>query len=76
MNEESKENIINWINQEKRIKTLPLTEIGYPCRLVKNEGYKSPLSFKGLEYTQELENLKKQLEILLLDSSITIWKSN
>jgi DNA polymerase elongation subunit (family B) len=57
MNEEQQEEIVKWINSEKeRIKTLPLTDIGFPCRISKNiEGYKSiPIFLRALQYTQEL----------------------
>lgn len=62
MNEEPKEEIIKWINGEKeRIKTLPLIDIGYPCRISKETGsYKSiPIFLRGLEYTQELIKFEK-----------------
>jgi DNA polymerase elongation subunit (family B) len=62
MNEEPKEEIIKWINSEKeRIKTLPLIDIGYPCRISKETGsYKSiPIFLRGLEYTQELIKFEK-----------------
>jgi len=57
MNEESKENIINFIKVEKgRIKELPLIDIGFPCRISKEEGsYKSvPIFIRALNYTKEL----------------------
>jgi len=57
MNEESQEKIVEFINTEKiRIKTLPLIDIGFPCRIVKNtDGYKSiPVFLRALQYTQEL----------------------
>jgi DNA polymerase elongation subunit (family B) len=57
MNEEPKEGIIKWINSEKeRIKTLPLIDVGFPCRISKNaEEYKSiPVFLRALQYTQEL----------------------
>ena len=57
MNEESQESIIKWINLEKeRIKTLPLMNVGFPCRISKpKEGYKSiPIFLRALGYTQEL----------------------
>lgn len=57
MNEESKEEIIKWINfQKERIKTLPLIDIGFPCRISKEAGaYKSiPIFLRALQYTQEL----------------------
>lgn len=57
MNEESKEEIIRFINDEKiRIKTLPLIDIGFPCRISKEVGtYKSiPVFMRALQYTQEL----------------------
>lgn len=64
MNEESKENIINWINSEKeRIKTLSIIDIGFPCRLTKTtEDYKSiPIHIRALEYTKEIINFDKRL---------------
>jgi len=57
INEEPQEEIIKWINVEKeRIKTLPLIDIGFPCRISKEVGtYKSiPIFMRGLEYTKEL----------------------
>jgi DNA polymerase elongation subunit (family B) len=57
MNEESKEEIIRFINDEKiRIKSLPLKMIGFPCRISKAaETYKSiPIFLRALQYTQEL----------------------
>jgi DNA polymerase elongation subunit (family B) len=63
MNEEPQEGIVKWINSEKeRIKTLPLIDVGFPCRISKpKEGYKSiPIFLRALEYTQELNpNFKK-----------------
>ena len=63
MNEEPKEEIIKWINKEKeRIKTLPLIDVGYPCRISQKEGYKSiPIFLRGLEYTQELIKFEKNV---------------
>jgi DNA polymerase elongation subunit (family B) len=57
MNEEPKEEIIRWINLEKeRIKTLPLIDVGFPCRISKEaDTYKSiPIFLRALQYTQEL----------------------
>jgi DNA polymerase elongation subunit (family B) len=57
MNEEPQEEIVKWINSEKeRIKTLPLIDIGFPCRISKETGtYKSiPVFLRALQYTQEL----------------------
>jgi DNA polymerase elongation subunit (family B) len=57
MNEESQEKIVEFINSEKeRIKTLSLTDIGFPCRISKEvETYKSiPVFIRALQYTQEL----------------------
>jgi len=57
MNEELQEEIVKWINSEKeRIKTLPLVDIGFPCRISKEvETYKSiPVFIRALQYTQEL----------------------
>jgi len=56
MNEEPIEECVKWINSEKeRIKTLPLIDIGFPCRISKTEGYKSiPIFLRALQYTQEL----------------------
>jgi DNA polymerase I len=55
--------IVDFINSEKeRIKTLPLIDVGFPCRISKpKEGYKSiPIFLRALEYTQELNpNFKK-----------------
>jgi DNA polymerase I len=57
MNEDPKEEIIKWINVEKlRIRTLPLIDVGFPCRITKDaETYKSiPVFLRALQYTQEL----------------------
>jgi len=57
MNEEPQAEIIKWINSEKeRIKTLPLIDVGFPCRISKEAGtYKSiPIFLRALQYTQEL----------------------
>jgi len=63
MNEESRESIQKWIELEKeRIKTLPLTDIGFPCKITKDASlYKSiPIFVRGLIYAQEiLPNFKK-----------------
>ena len=61
MNEEPKDKIIMWINSEKeRIKTLPLIEIGFPCRISQKSDYKSiPIFLRGLEYTKELIKFEK-----------------
>ena len=64
MNEESKESIIEWINSEKeRIKTLPLIDIAFPCKLSKQkEAYRSiPIFMRALEYTQEMISFEKRL---------------
>lgn len=57
MKEESKESIEQFINQQKEIiKTRPLTEIGFPCKLSKlEESYSSiPIFMRGLRYTTDL----------------------
>jgi len=57
MNEEPQGEIVKWINSEKeRIKTLPLIDVGFPCRISKDaEEYKSiPVFMRALQYTQEL----------------------
>ena len=57
MNEESRESIEKWIESEKeRIKTLPLTDIGFPCKITKDASlYRSvPVFVRGLTYTQEI----------------------
>jgi len=61
MNEEPQDKIIEFINTEKeRIKTLPLTDIGFPCRISQTEGYKSiPIFLRALEYTKELVEFNK-----------------
>jgi DNA polymerase elongation subunit (family B) len=63
MNEEPQEEIIKWINLEKeRIKTLPLIDVGFPCRISQKEGYKSiPIFLRGLSYTQELIKFEKNV---------------
>jgi DNA polymerase elongation subunit (family B) len=61
MNEESQESIVKYVNQEiERIKTLPLLDIGFPCRLKTDKVYDSPPIFtRGLEYTNELIKFNK-----------------
>jgi DNA polymerase elongation subunit (family B) len=61
MNEESQQEIVRFINDEKiRIKSLPLIEIGFPCRISQKEDYKSiPIFMRGLDYTKELINFDK-----------------
>jgi DNA polymerase elongation subunit (family B) len=61
MNEEPQEEIVKFINSEKeRIKTLPLIDIGFPCRISQKEGYKSiPIFMRALEYTKELIKFDK-----------------
>jgi hypothetical protein len=56
MNEKSQEEIVKFINSEKeRIKTLPLIDIGFPCRINAEKDYKSiPIFMRGLEYTKEI----------------------
>jgi len=57
MNEETQEEIVRFINDEKiRIKSLPLIDIGFPCRISKEvDSYKSiPVFMRALQYTQEL----------------------
>lgn len=64
MNDATKEEIITFINSEKeRIKTLPLIDVGYPCKLSKSaDEYKSiPVFMRALEYTQELVPFEKRL---------------
>lgn len=57
MNEEPKEKIVEWINNEKeRIKTLPATDIGFPARLTKEDKeYKTIITnAKGTIYQRKL----------------------
>jgi len=57
MNEETKEDIFKWITAEKlRIKTLPILDIGFPCKISKAaEEYKSiPVHIRALAYTKEI----------------------
>jgi hypothetical protein len=57
MNEEPQEKIVAFINTEKeKIKTLPLNDVGFPCRISKAaDEYKSiPVFLRALQYTQEI----------------------
>jgi len=54
---ESKESIMNWIKSEiERMKTLPLTDISFPCKLSKErEDYKTEaIHVRALRYAQAL----------------------
>ena len=64
MNDATKEEIITFINAEKeRIKTLPLINIAFPCKLSKaREEYKSvPIFMRALKYTQEMISFEKRI---------------
>ena len=56
LNNESQDQIIDFINSEKeRIKTVPIIEIGFPCKINNTKEYKSPPIFvRALEYSKEL----------------------
>jgi DNA polymerase elongation subunit (family B) len=61
LNKESQEEIIKWIETEKeRIKTVPLIEIGFPCKINAIKDYKSiPIFMRALEYTKEIISFNK-----------------
>jgi len=56
LDNESKEKIVTFIDAEKeRIKTVPITEIGFPCKISNTTVYKSPPIFiRALEYSKQL----------------------
>ena len=57
MHYETKEDIFKWITSEKlRIKTLPILDVGFPCKISKaTEEYKSiPVHIRALAYTKEI----------------------
>ena len=56
LDNESQEAIIQLIDSQKEaIKTVPLTEIGFPCKINNTKVYKSPPIFvRALEYSKEL----------------------
>jgi DNA polymerase elongation subunit (family B) len=56
LDNEPQENIVKFIDSEKeRIKTVPITEIGFPCKISNTTIYKSPPIFiRALEYSKEL----------------------
>ena len=54
---ETKQSIIRWIKSEKeRMKTLPLTEVGFPCKLARNpDKYANvPIFVRAIDYTKEI----------------------
>ena len=58
--EKSKEDIISWIQQQfEVIKTAPLEEIGFPCKLAQaKENYKNiPIFVRALENTENFDRL-------------------
>lgn len=62
LNKESKSSIIKWVVEEaERMKTLPLEEIGFPCKVGKDEEeYKNtPIFMRALAYAEELNVLNK-----------------
>jgi hypothetical protein len=64
MLEEPKETIEQFINAQKEIiRTKPLTEVGFPCKLSKSgEEYSSiPIFMRALSYTTELEPTFKKV---------------
>jgi len=65
LNKESKEDIVIWIKTEiERIKTLPLMEIGFPCKLARPvEEYtkKDEIFVRALRNTQRLIKYKKKI---------------
>jgi DNA polymerase elongation subunit (family B) len=61
LNNESQSQIINFINASKeRIKTVSITEIGFPCKINNTKEYKSvPIFVRALEYSKELCEFNK-----------------
>jgi len=62
LNKTPKSSIIKWISGEAdRIKTLPLEEVGFPCKVSKelNDYKTTPIFLRALQYANELDVLKK-----------------
>lgn len=52
---QDKESLTEWINTEKeRIKTLPIEEISFPCKVTKTDYKNMPVFLSALNYTKEL----------------------
>jgi DNA polymerase elongation subunit (family B) len=56
LDNESQDTIVSFINTEKeRIKFVPITEIGFPCKINNTKDYKSiPIFVRAMEYSKEL----------------------
>jgi DNA polymerase elongation subunit (family B) len=57
LNDETREQIEKWIDSEKeRMKTLPIEEVAFPCKVAAKEGgYKNiPIFIRALSYTSQL----------------------
>lgn len=61
LNNEPKSTIIKFIQSEQqRIKTLPLVDIAFPCKINSSKDYKSPpIPVRALQYTQEIIPFEK-----------------
>jgi DNA polymerase elongation subunit (family B) len=61
LDNEPQEDIIWFINQQKlAIKLVPLTDIGFPCKINNTKDYKSiPIFVRALEYSKELFGFTK-----------------
>jgi DNA polymerase elongation subunit (family B) len=61
LNNEAQSKIVEFINQEKiRIKTLPIIDIGFPCKINSEKEYKSiPIFSRALDYSKELFGFTK-----------------
>ena len=55
---QSKEDILSWIlNEMKRIKTLPLIQVGFPCKLarrIQDYNKSTPIFVRAIQNTQEI----------------------
>jgi len=55
LNKESQESIIKWVDEEKeRIKTLPLLEIGFPCKLTSKDYKNHPIFIRAYENSRKI----------------------
>jgi DNA polymerase elongation subunit (family B) len=61
LNQEEKSTIITWIKEEiERIKTLPIHEIAFPCKIAAEKEYvNEPIFKRALRYTQDILKFDK-----------------
>lgn len=71
LNKEAKEKIIAWVESEKiRIKTLPLEEISFPCKLTNKQYKVMPIFKRAYENTK---NLIKDFKVSLGENFFYIY---